>query len=148
MTATFPLALVGCGKAKAASPQPARLLYTSTLFRLSLAHAEAVAARVWIVSALHGLVDPNEQISPYALALGELSPEVQRSWALGVTGYVSELLGASEGRRVLLLAGGAYALLGASLARAGWQVEQPLRGLSIGRRLQWLAQHAPARGAA
>lgn len=149
MSTTFPLALVGCGKAKAASPQPARLLYTSTLFRLSLAHAEASAERVWIVSALHGLVDPDEILSPYALALGELSLEVQRGWALGVTCYVTELFGPSEGRRVLLLAGGAYALLlGASLARAGWSVEQPLRGLSIGRRLHWLVQHTPARGAA
>lgn len=149
MTAAFPLALVGCGKAKAPDPQPARLLYTSTLFRLSLAHAEAAAERVWIVSALHGLVDPDETISPYALALGELSPEVQRIWALGVTSAVAELLGPSEGRRVLLLAGGAYALLlGASLDRAGWQVEQPLRGLSIGRRLHWLARQAPTRGAA
>ena len=142
---SFPLALVGCGKAKASSPQPARWLYTSTLFRLSLAHAEVTAERVWIVSALHGLVDPHEELSPYALALGELSPEVQQGWARGVV----EQLGEGHERRVLLLAGGAYALLlGAALGLAGWVVEAPLAGLSIGRRLRWLAQHTPARGAA
>lgn len=137
MLRPFPLALVGCGKAKAPSPRPARRLYTSTLFRLSLEHAEAQAARVWIVSALHGLVDPGEEIFPYALALGELEPSVQRAWGQAIAGNLEP----GEGRSLLLLAGGAYAAeLRHSLAARGWLLEEPLRGLSVCRRLHWLAQ--------
>lgn len=142
--APFALALVGCGKAKARVACAARDLYTSALFRLSLAHAESQASRVRIVSALHGLVDPDEVLHPYALALGELTPEAQRSWTAEIAGQ----LGAGEGRSLLLLAGGTYALrLEGPLRAAGWRVELPLRGLSVGRRLRWLSQAQQAQQA-
>lgn len=136
----FPLALVGCGKAKAEEPRPARKLYTSGLFRLSFAYAQAQARQVFIVSAHHGLVHPEGTLFPYEGTLAQMTSERQQGWARGVVAQVEALASTHEERALLLLAGGTYAaLLEEHLGRAGWRVEQPLRGLPIGKRLHWLS---------
>ena len=59
-------ALVACGGAKRASGRPARELYTSDLFKLSLEWAERHAdhGAVWIISQ-HGLLHPQQWVKPY-----------------------------------------------------------------------------------
>lgn len=132
----YDLALVSCGAQKADSPQLARHLYRSTLFRLSLEHAEAQAARVLILSARHGLVSPDQQLAPYDASLRHLGPMALLRWLQSV----HETLPVPAGR-VLLLAGGVYLdKLRPELVRRGWQVDAPLERLTIGRRLQWLVR--------
>lgn len=141
----FPLALVGCGKAKAEEPRPASKLYTSGLFRLSFAYAQAQAARVFIASAHYGLICPEGTFSPYEGSLDQMTSERQVEWARGVVAQVEALASTREERALLLLAGGTYAaLLDEHLGRAGWRVEQPLRGLPIGKRLHWLSTRRAA----
>ncbi|WBB94101.1 DUF6884 domain-containing protein [Verrucosispora sp. WMMC514] len=67
--------VVPCGGAKLPHPAPARDLYVGSLFRHTLAAAEQSArldgeaaglpARVLILSALHGLVEPDTVLAPY-----------------------------------------------------------------------------------
>jgi hypothetical protein len=69
--------LVPCGAAKAAAPAPAAELYVSSTFRLVLAAALAQAAcedeaRVWIVSAKHGLVALDQTLAPYDVRMGDV----------------------------------------------------------------------------
>jgi hypothetical protein len=142
--APYALALVGCGRAKRSYRCPARYLYASSLFRLSLAYAEAHAPRVWIVSAMHGLVHPDAHLSPYNYELAQMHADSRAVWAP----HIVASLGPSEGRRVLLLAAGLYArLLGTSLRLEGWEVEEPLAGLTLFERNTWLAARKPARAA-
>ena len=79
MTATTTTApaityVVPCGADKAATAAPARELYAGQMFRHTLAAAEAMAAtedaRVLILSARHGLVDPDAVIAPYEQRIG------------------------------------------------------------------------------
>lgn len=73
--------VVPCGGAKLDRPAPARELYTGSMFRHTFEHASRCAeldeaaglgpARVLILSALHGLVDPDQVLEPYDLRMGQ-----------------------------------------------------------------------------
>lgn len=68
MTDTF---IVPCSATKGDRPAAARDLYQSVYFRQALAAAEAQADRVLILSAKHGLIDPDQVIAPYELTMGD-----------------------------------------------------------------------------
>lgn len=134
------ITLVGCCAGKLDHPAPARDLYQSPLFRLSLAHAEQLGAEVFILSALHGLVGLAQELEPYDLSLADFDAVEMAEWARVVGFQLGDLLGiepgacAPKGTRFVLLAGQRY--------RPEWprgcHVEEPLRGMGIGRRLAWL----------
>lgn len=63
--------LVGCGKSKLPHPAAARDLYTGNLFRSARGYAEA-SGRPWLIlSALHGVVEPEHEIDPYDLTMAD-----------------------------------------------------------------------------
>ncbi len=131
--------LVGCGRRKLPHAAPARLLYTSALFRLASRYCSS-ACDVWFVlSARHALLAPEVVVEPYDLSLAGLDRVARQAWAERVVGQMRErgLLGA--GHRFELHAGAAYADPLAGLVGA----EQPLRGLGIGRRLAWYRHRLP-----
>jgi hypothetical protein len=63
------LFVIPCGAAKLDRPAPARELYTSPHFRFTLRQVAAAAYRadgiLRILSARHGLVDPDTVLEPY-----------------------------------------------------------------------------------
>lgn len=67
------LLVVPCGRAKLDHPAPARRLYTGAHFRFVLDRVEQAArgrgAAVRILSALHGLVDPEAELAPYDVTM-------------------------------------------------------------------------------
>lgn len=141
------IGLVGCGSQKLSRPAPARELYTSPLFRKSLEYAERWCRVVYIISAALGLVELEREVRPYERRMGRKSE--QDAWGA----RVASLLIARHGRDVdyLVLAGADYARpLATALCthdgfrEGGWRgvprdrVLQPLRGLSMGRRLRRL----------
>lgn len=148
------VALVGCGKAKLDHEAPARELYTSNLFRLSVAWAELHCDAWYVVSALHGLIDPDQVIQPYNYSLTEMREAELDAWAGRVVGALAYR---EQAAHVVLLAGGRYRRLGGKMR---WStlpginfhrgtiasVEEPLEGLGIGQRLGWLKGQL-ARGA-
>jgi hypothetical protein len=134
------IAIVGCGKRKLQRAAPARDLYNSNLFRLSLRHAESMCERVYVASALHGLLELDQVIEPYNRRLADLGGKKDReSWGTRVVGCVP----LPKGPRPLLLiyAGAEYAdPLRVGAGRHGWAVSQPLHGLQLGERLRWLSR--------
>src|SRR5207302_7891522 len=72
--------LLGCVSGKGERAAPARELYRSQLWRGRRGYAEA-SGRPWLIlSALHGLVMPDDVLAPYDLALADLSAVERRLW--------------------------------------------------------------------
>ncbi|AHJ86607.1 hypothetical protein Jolie2_57 [Mycobacterium phage Jolie2] len=70
-----PIVVVPCGAQKLDQPAPAAKLYTSQHFALTLRAAQKLAddqgARVFILSALHGLVPLDRVLAPYDVKMGD-----------------------------------------------------------------------------
>lgn len=89
--------LVGCVKLKAAFALPAEDLYVSPLFKRRRAFAER-AQRWFILSALHGLVRPEQVLEPYDMALADQSRAYRQEWGLRVVDTLRAELGSLTGR--------------------------------------------------
>jgi len=128
------IVLVGCCGPKLGRIAAARDLYRSPLFRLSSTWAQAHGDAWMILSAKYGLIKPDDKLAPYDLALGDRSPQERGRWAVQVQDQVDALELAQGPSRFTLLAGEAYA----TWVRPVDSVVQPMAGMMIGRRLQWL----------
>lgn len=133
------LFLVSCVSKKADEPAAARDLYLSPLFRLARQYVERQEAEWFILSAEHGLLDPNRVVAPYDRTLNRMAAPERRAWARAVAGELRAL-----GRRwetVVVLAGHRYReYLMEDLRDLADRVETPLAPFRIGEQLQWLKQ--------
>ena len=134
--------LVGCGSAKLRHPALARDLYTGALFRKSRAYVEARCDRWYVLSAKHGLVDPDQILEPYDVRLGRVIPRApERSalpvwdWAAMVTEQLVEALRDVHRPELTVLAGEQYRTI---LHPCRWIFSEPMKGLGIGEQLAWL----------
>jgi hypothetical protein len=137
------LILIGCGKTKANEACGARDLYTGSLFSARRAYAERTGCPWWIVSAKHGLVAPDDWLSPYDMTIADLKPVDRAAWALAVVASILDNLGDdTELRRVVveLHMGAAYAdpLMGVILA-VGMTHSWPVQSMGIGEQRAWYA---------
>jgi|GEM_PF-1238524 len=139
MTAlTRRIALVGCGKAKAPQATEARWLYTGPLFRAALNAAEAeFGDDVWILSAQHGLVDLDEVLEPYDVALDDCDATYLADWGHDVIRNLHDD-DRNTPAHLTVYAGHAYAEALRPHLPAGWTLEEPMAGLGQGERLAWL----------
>jgi hypothetical protein len=141
------IAIVACSKTKLRFSAPARMLYTSRLFKASLDYASVIAMHVYVASALYGLVELDDVIEPYERTLATMDARERQLWGAGVA---TSLLHGSElaaGDKLCILAGAAYAEPLVTAYRANYQadlvVEEPLAKMQIGERFAWL-QYARA----
>jgi hypothetical protein len=79
------IVLVACSKSKLNTPAHAQALYKGQLFEKSKAYAKQLVEDgemdAWyILSAKHGLVEPQEMIDPYDETLADASAEEKREW--------------------------------------------------------------------
>jgi hypothetical protein len=133
------VALVACVKSKQPSPAPAKDLYTSTLFRGMRAFAEANADAWYILSAEHGLLDPDQVTAPYERTLNKMGKAARQEWAARVQRQLAAVLPARA--EVIILAGERYREgLVPLLESRGYGVSIPLQGLPFGRQLQRLRE--------
>jgi hypothetical protein len=141
--------LVGCVATKRSEPAAARDLYTSPLFAGRRATVERSCDTWFILSAMHGLVEPEQVLAPYDLALGDLSAARRRAWSRGVLANLSSKLGDLGEHTFEIHAGAAYVEYGlsAGLREAGAEVEWPLAGLGLGEQLAWYHAASPTRSA-
>lgn len=137
------IAIVGCSSKKASAACAAREMYTSPLFRAARAYAEATCDRWYILSALHGLLEPATVIEPYDQ---RLSPATIEAWGWGVR--VGQQLDAAilwpaeREAEIVMLAGELYAdAIDPTDREYYW--DEPLRGMGIGERLAWLKKNTP-----
>jgi hypothetical protein len=145
MAGKLRIALVGCARTKRRQRAPAAELYTSPLFQRTREYVEESPDYfAWhILSAKRGLVDPDEVLEPYDLALADLTPAERAAWGHRVSAaLIAKYAGArASGVDVWfdLYAGSPYRRhLVPELTRAGFRVAVPLAGLRIGQQLAWL----------
>lgn len=116
----------------------AKDLYRSPLFRKRRAYAEASGKPWAILSALHGLIEPSQEIAPYDVRLSDLPRRDQIEWGFRTAAQLADRFRPVDGKTFEIHAGAAYVRpLEPALERLGARVARPLEGLSIGRQLQW-----------
>jgi hypothetical protein len=141
------IGLVGCVKEKAGSPQPAKDLYVSTLFRGRRAYVERSCSEWWILSAEHGLVHPDDVLAPYDVTLKDASRPARRQWSRRVLDDIGRRVAPAVGDVFDIHAGAEYRDFGlmAGLSAMGCKVDLPTEGMPIGKQLQFYTQARQSR---
>jgi len=151
------LVLVSCGSEKLDRPAAAKDLYTGSLFRACRRYAERRGDDWIITSAKHGLVDPDKVLEPYEQKMST-SPELVHQWASWCQADFGVWLrdhpqflqkpqpGINEftiivGLRVVCLAGASYADPLRRFTSMRDILEEPMRGLGMGKRMGWLKRN-------
>lgn len=131
--------LVSCVSSKLATPAPAKDLYVSDWFRKARAYVESSGMPWFILSAQHGLLDPNARTAPYEKTLNAMSAHERKAWAQNVIKQMESRL--PRGERAIVLAGERYRQHLLDYLHGRFPVvEVPLRGLRIGEQLQWFSE--------
>ena len=100
-----------------------------------------------ILSAGHGLLDPERRIAPYDVALTDLSAGERRNWGRRVISQLEDRLGSLAGTTFEIHAGSPYRnAIEAGIAERGGTVTAPLEGLGMGEQLAWYTPDSAARG--
>ena len=131
------IGLVGCVKQKRSIAARARDLYTSPLFLGRLAYVERTCGRWFILSAEHGLLEPDRVVEPYDRTLLRMSVADRRAWSDRVLADLLAAVGPVEGVVFEFHAGAAYRdRLAPALRERGAAISNPTEGLSIGLQLR------------
>ena len=133
------LILLGCVAQKRNRPALAKDLYVSPLWEKRRAYAEASGQPWAILSAEHGLVQPDQVIAPYDRSMKPASALYRFAWSRSAADRVIELCRRLGIDAVELHAGSAYVEHGliSALEEAELLVSWPLRGMRIGEQLSW-----------
>lgn len=133
-----PVHLVACVAEKRPRAARARDLYQSDWFRKARGYVETQGGRWFILSALHGALQPGRVIEPYDVTLATMTAEERRAWGERVAAQLAGQIGPHT--PVVILAGRLYR---DPLARwAGSRATVPMQGMGIGQQKAWLAQQA------
>ena len=131
------IALVSCVKSKRITAAPAKDLYISALFQGLRRYAEVNADAWYILSAEHGLLNPEQIVKPYEKTLNKMGSRQRFEWAEEVQRRLLRVL--PKEAEVIVLAGQRYREhLVPFLRDRGFSVSIPLEGLSFGRQLRAL----------
>jgi hypothetical protein len=138
------IGLVGCVKSKRPVASPAEDLYVSSLFKGRRKAVERSSSHWFILSALHGLVEPKTVLEPYDVSLVTASFPERRRWARGVLEALVRELADFRTITFEIHAGAAYREFGLvdGLLERGAKVEVPMRHLSQGEQLAAYAASA------
>lgn len=132
---TKKVVLIACCSKKLSHPAKAKDLYVSPLFKLSLKLARKLEPeKIFILSAKDGLVDLEQIIEPYDLTLNNLGPEDRKRWAGKVRVQLSKKTD-FDNDEIVFLAGENYRRYLLPLFQKS---AVPLKGLGIGKQLQYL----------
>jgi len=134
-----PVVLVSCVAKKRSLSIEAKDLYLSDLFEKSRLFAETYGDKWFILSAKHGLLDPNQVISPYDVTLKNMSRGERKAWAAGVIESLEKQV--TKNQPIIILAGEYYRDdIEPILNKKHYDVSVPLVGLPIGKQLQILGR--------
>lgn len=106
-------------------------MYKGPLFQKALAYCLSRHSQVFILSAKYGVLSLDESIEPYEETLNTFTKLEREEWALKVKRQIQE-----RG-----LSGELWFYAGANYVEF-FDGQKPLKGLSIGRQLQWFDQHS------
>ncbi len=129
------IVLISCVSKKQNHSTPAQNLYISPLFKMSLKYAEKLKPdKIFILSAKYYLLPLDKEIEPYDVTLNKMSIKEKKAWAEEV---IKELENNTDlnNDHFVILAGENYVKFIRDKIK---NREEPLKGLSIGRRLSFL----------
>ena len=132
--------LVGCVKTKRADASAAKDLYKSPLWRCRRVYAASLGCAWYILSAKHGLLDPDKRIDPYDRALADLRASARRDWSTRVFDALKSRVPSLDDKVIEIHAGATYIRYGLEegLQDAGATVHLPLAGIpGVGRQQNW-----------
>lgn len=132
--------LIGCGRHKKRSPTRAGDLYTSSRFNVSKEIAANIGGRYFVLSAKHGLLEPDQVVEPYDVDISSLNEQEVIDWSEGVMGSIAK---AAPNSTVTVLAEEQYVLpLIECNLRLGFnlKLEAPFVGLALENVQLWLQQ--------
>jgi len=135
------IVLIACGKRKRPYRSRADGLYIGTLFKLSLQYARTLNPdMIFILSAKHGLLDLGREIEPYESTLNNMPTAEIRAWSADVVTRLRQHADLHHDH-FIFLAGERYRRFIIPHLRS---YEIPLRGLGIGKQLQFLKRQVSA----
>lgn len=138
--------LVACVKTKRFERMAAKNLYCSEWFVKARLYVEAKIEAFpettqWrILSAQHGLLDPDKTISPYSLSVQDMNANERIAWSQGVLDSLMKTYPKDRHHsiRFVFLAGKKYReLLMKYLVREGHFVSEPIASMGIGEQMAW-----------
>jgi hypothetical protein len=110
-------------------------LYTSRLFRQSLAYARTLRPdKIFILSSKYGLLNLDDEVSPYDVNLSEMSVTDRRALAKRILESLGNVSDMENDKYVILAGERAIEFITPHLKHH----TVPMRGLRIGERLHWL----------
>lgn len=132
------IVLVSCVKTKRPEAAAAKDLYISALFRKERSYAERRGVPWYILSAEHGLVAPEQCLAPYERYLPDESLTYRDEWGVKVVDDLEQVEGPMKGKVIEIHASAVYLdAIRSRLQSRGAVILEPLRGLPMGKRLQW-----------
>lgn len=136
---TREIGLVSCVKTKREQPAVPKNLYTSTYFEKMSNYAEQIHDDWFILSAKHGLLDPDgEPIAPYEETLRDATKSETKEWAQTVAKQLKERDMLSANVTLVVHAGrDYYAELIPLIEDSVADVQIPTEGLAIGETMAW-----------
>jgi hypothetical protein len=132
--------LVSCVSKKSQAAAPAREFYVSPWFLAVRRYIEATGDPWYVLSAKYGLVTPAKVLAPYDETLNNMKIAERRAWAGRVIAEMDQLM--PSVRTVVVFAGLRYREFLMDYLKRRWKVEVPMKGLRIGKQLQWLKNHS------
>lgn len=127
---------ISCVKSKKDTASQAKDIYTSALFKGMYSYAKKLNPKsIFILSAMHGLLHPDQIIEPYEKTLNNMSADEQRAWARHVLIQL-EMQTDIQVDKFIFLAGDKYRK---HLLSYIPNHEIPMKGLKLGQQLQWLS---------
>jgi hypothetical protein len=134
--------LLGCVKQKLDHQAAAKDVYRSRLWKARRAYAEASGRRWLILSAKHGLLNPDVTIAPYDIELRKLSATERRRWGERTVHALQHRFGSLSGMTFEVHAGEAYRrAIERGVNELGAKLDVPLFGLPIGKQPAWYHTH-------
>jgi cytoplasmic iron level regulating protein YaaA (DUF328/UPF0246 family) len=129
------ISFVACCKLKSSKKTTAEKMYISPLFKLSLEYAKKNSDKVFILSAKYGLLALDDIIDPYNETLNTKTENEIKEWSNNILKQIRKL--ELEDSDFLYLCGSNYK----KYIEKKLKGSDPMNGLSLGYRLQWLKKH-------
>jgi hypothetical protein len=133
--------LISCSKSKLTRRAAAKNLYTGQLFQRAVSWAERRALPWFVVSALHGLLTPEQEIDPYNFTIKDRRRREREQWANLVVSAELTRYAAKGSHAILILPEPYRRFIEPQLSRNEITYENPLAGMGIGSQMKWLAEN-------
>jgi cytoplasmic iron level regulating protein YaaA (DUF328/UPF0246 family) len=129
------IVLISCVSKKLDRKSTAENIYISPLFKKNLTYAKSLKPNeIYILSAEHGLLKLTDEIEPYAKTLNNMRSNEIKEWSKKVINKLNSLTDLKNDE-FTFLAGEKYRKF---LIPELTNIKIPMKGLKIGKQLQWL----------